>query len=100
MSDAADTVAVGTRDKKVILEFPRPFQWAAFDPSTAKQIGEAIAKEAYYLETGKHPTESVITKQIRNRLVKRTELMINNLSNKHPTYTAQQIVDTILSEVS
>lgn len=100
--DGTTTVAVGERDGQVILSFPKPIQWAAFDPETAAQIGEAIAKEAYQCRYGrKHESKSVIGEQVRMRLITRATHVIRSLQDKGklPGVIASEVVDTILSEV-
>lgn len=98
-----DTVAIGERNGQVVLQFHEPIQWAAFDPETARQIGEAIAREAYQIRYGVKPAEgkSVISEEIRMRLMTRATHVIRSLQDKGklPGYIAAQVVDTILSEV-
>ena len=98
------TCAIGNRDGMVVQEFPHPVTWAAFDPETARQIGEAMAKEAYYLHTGLKPEagKSIISEQKRSLLVTRITHIIRsmNAQEKLPGYIAAQVVDTILAEVS
>lgn len=100
---AATTCAIGERDGNVILEFPEAVQWAAFDPETARQIGEAIAKEAYHIHTGmKAEGKSILSDQVRNRLVTRATHIIRDLrlKGKSHGYIAMCVVDAILAEVS
>lgn len=101
MSEPAQTVAIGERDGKVILEFPKPAQWAAFDTETARQIGEAIAKQAYETRFGVKAAEgSFISEHVRNKLITRTVHVLRSLGGRHPEHIASEIVDTILAEVS
>lgn len=99
----ADTVAIGERNGQVVLTFPQPVQWAAFDPETTRQICEAMAREAYQIRYGKAPADgkSVISEEIRARLMTRVTHVIRSLQDKGklPGFIAAQVVDTILSEV-
>jgi len=103
MSDkVATTVAVGERDGQVILEFPEAVQWAAFDPETARQIGEAIAKSSYAAKYGKAPSQgSSLSMEIRAKLVARTQHIIRSLQEQHKNsdYVAREVVDTIVAEI-
>ncbi len=96
----ATTCAIGERDGNVILEFPEPVQWASFDTETARQIGEAIAKQAYETRYGIKPAEgSFLSEQVRHKLITRTKHILRSLEGRHPEYVASQIVDTVLAEV-
>jgi len=99
---AATTCAVGERDGMVVLEFPESVSFATFDPETARQIGEAIAKQAYHAHTGKNVPDgrSIIADSARDKLIVRVAHMLRSLRNKKLDYQAKQLVDTILSEVS
>lgn len=101
--NGADTVAIGERNGQVVLQFPESVQWAAFDPETARQIGEAIARAAYEVRFGRKPADgkSVISEQVRMRLITRATHVIRSLQDKGklPGFVASQVVDVILSEV-
>lgn len=103
MSEGATTCAIGERDGLVILNFPKEVQWAAFDPETARQIGEAIARQAYEIHTGlkADPNRSIISEEKRGRLIIRATHVIRSLmdSGKLPGYIAAQVVDTILADI-
>lgn len=101
--NGADTVAIGERNGQVVLQFPNAVQWAAFDPEIARQIGEAMAREAYQIRYGKAPADgkSTISEEVRMRLMTRVTHVIRSLQDKGklPGFIAAQVVDTILSEV-
>ena len=103
MSEGATTCAIGERNGQVVLQFPEAVQWAAFDPETARQIGEAMARQAYELHTGlkADPGRSIISEDKRTRMITRATHVIRSLqdSGKLPGYIAAQVVDTILAEV-
>lgn len=97
------TCAIGNRDGQVVMTFPQPVEWAAFDPETARQIGEAMAKEAYTVRYGRKPEgKSIIADEIRQRLLNRATLIIRSLQEKGklPGHIAKEVVDTILSEIT
>jgi hypothetical protein len=97
----ATTCAVGEREGQVILTFPEPVQWAAFDPETAKQIGIQMAKSSYEAVYGKAPAGNAISQEIRAKLVVRTQHVIRSMQekNKAPEFIAMEVVDTILAEI-
>ena len=97
------TCAIGNRDGQVILQFPQAVEWAAFDPETARQIGEAMAREAYTVRFGKSPdSKSIIADEVRTKLLNRATLIIRSLQekNKLPGLIAMEVVDAILSEIA
>ena len=103
MSKGTTTVAIGERDGNVILSFPDSVQWCALDPETARQVGEAIAKEAYHIHTGiKAGDKSVINEAVRGRLITNITHIIRSEQDKKklPGYIAALVVDTVLSEVT
>lgn len=100
-----DTVAVGEKDDRVCLEFPKPIMWATFDPDTAKQIGLAMAKKAYDLHIGKETEATgvqVVSKELEAKLITRLTHVIKNLTekNKQPGYIANEVLTIVLREVT
>ena len=98
----ATTCAVGDKDGLVVITFPEPVRYASFDPETARQIGEALAKSSYVARYGKAPSEgSVLSREVRQKLVARIQHVIRSLQDKNnkPKYVAEQVIDTILAEV-
>lgn len=100
---AATTCAVGSRDGRVILEFPEAVQWAAFDPDTAKGIGTAMLQHAY---NTKYPDSNVdARKQLSQQLVVKLQTRLTHVirslqdKGKQPEYIANEVVNIILSEV-
>lgn len=97
----AQTVAVGELDGQVILHMPVVTDTITLDPETARQMAECMAKEAYKINYGVlDVSKSVIAEDVRNRLVRRAELILVSEAKKHPQYIAMSIVDSILAEVS
>ncbi len=103
MSDGKTSVAVGEENGRVVLRFPKPIDFAAFDPENARQVGEAMAKAAYHLHTGKKAPDgrSALSAELKMRLVTRATHIIRNLTDKKvlPGRISQEVVDSILSEI-
>lgn len=100
----AHTCAVGDRDGLVVISFPEPVRFAAFDPETARQIGEQIAKRAYKIHTGRDAdaNKSVLADQVRGKLITRATHIARSLQKqgKPPAMIAMNIVDAVLQEVT
>jgi hypothetical protein len=94
-----DTLAVGDRDGMVCLQFPKPVQWCTLDPDTARNVGEAMARQAYVTQYGAAPSRSAITVAIQQKLINRVSLLLRNRPNERPELTAHRLVDIVLSEV-
>ena len=96
-------VAVGEENNRVILKFPNPVSFVAFDPNNARQVGEAMAKVAYHIDTGLQAPDgrSALSEELRMRLVTRATHIIRNLTDKKmlPGKIANEVVDSILSEI-
>lgn len=100
--NVATTCEVGTRDKQVVLIFNKDINYAAFIPPDAKRIGEAMAKEAYYLETGLRPEDiSVIADRKRSQLINRAVRVMASMERqkKTPADIARAVVDAVLGGV-
>ena len=105
MSDlTTDTMAVGEQDGMVVISFPKPVQWATFDPETAKNIGMAMAKTSYELTTNSKTDASgakILSETMQAKLVTRLTHVIRNLSEKGkpPGFIAEECMTVILREV-
>ncbi len=103
MTNGATQVAVGEENGRVILRFPKAVEFAAFDPENARQVGEAMARAAYHLHTGRDAPagRSALSAELRMRLVTRATHIIRNLSDKKmlPGRIASEVIDSILSEI-
>lgn len=108
MSDNGQTQVIVTRDNQkrlVITRFPEPRQWVGYDPANAVQVAEAMAKEAYYLQTGQvvgaNGAPSPMVEQLRQRLVTRVSLMIASMTRegRNSDVQAVQVVDAILKQI-
>lgn len=98
-----DTFAMGEEDGYIRLEFPKPVTAVKMNPSQAKALGIALAKEAYKAETGSNASgATVITKQLEAKLVIRLTKVIKNLQDKGraPGFIANEVMGIVLREVS
>lgn len=71
-------------------------------PEQAMAIGEILVKYGYHAKTGQdHDPKKVMSEQIRNKLLQRLSLVIQNLTErqKKPMYIANEVMDVILREV-
>lgn len=101
-SKVAHTCTVGSRDNQVILEFENDVCYVTFYPDVAKRIGEAIAKEAYYLETGLRPEDaSIIAERKRERLINRAVRIWTSMERKKhkPADIMKHVVESILADL-
>ena len=97
------TCAVGDHEGQVVLRFPEAVEWAAFDPETARQIGEAMARSAYKIAYGREAaTGSVVNQQVLARLINQTTHLVKKLQDQgvKPAIIANEIVTLVLSEVT
>ena len=98
------SLEVSEDGKDVIWKFSKPTEHLALDPENARQIAEATAKAAYTCKYGlpADSNKSLISEQVRMRLITRCTHVIRSLSEKQklPGFIASEIVDVILREVS
>jgi hypothetical protein len=101
------SIAIKDENGKVLVGFfeeGEPVKWCDLDPETARQASEAMARAAYTARFGVAPAEgrSVIAESKRAQLVTRVALVLRQLQQRgrEPIYTAQQLVDIVLSGVS
>lgn len=97
-----DTVAVGERDGRVVLEFEQPVRWVQLDSQTAAMVAEEIARRSYAQRYGVQPDRGkALATELRNRMVARTMHVIRSTQEgrRSPDYVARAVVDTILAEV-
>ena len=103
--EGTSIVAVGEREGKVRLEFPKAVQWCELDPETARQVAEQLAKSAYTAHYGRPPPiqhQSLLAEQVRNKLKARATLIIRSMTEqgRKANYIADQVVDQLLKEVT
>lgn len=97
------TCAIGNRDGQVVISFPSPVEWAAFDPETARQIGEAMAREAYGVKYGRPPQgKSVLSEELQTRIMNKATIIVRTLmeKNRAPGFIANEVVNAILMEIA
>lgn len=100
-----DTIcAIGERDGKVVMSFPRPIPELVIDAEQARQMGEQFARCAYVAQTGRQPSESksMISEHLRKSLGARAGIVIRTLleQGKSAEYIGKHITSIILSEVA
>ena len=97
------TCAIGNRDGQVVMSFPSPVEWAAFDLETARQIGEAMAREAYTVRYGRPPQgKSVLSEELQTRIMNKATIIVRTMmeKNRAPGYIANEVVNAILMEIA
>lgn len=97
------TCAIGNRDGQVVMSFPTAVEWASFDPETARQIGEAMAREAYTVRYGVTPkSKSVLSEELQTRVMNKATIVVRTLmeQGKKPGFIANAVVNAILMEVT
>ena len=110
--EGATIVAVADRNGAVVLQFPKAVQWCSLDPQTAVMVGEAMARAAHKIRTGREPPPNTdalaneikrkATDMIRQMMIQRTlMIMTSMLKDRKPMgRIANEIVDRILMEVT
>mgnify|MGYP001572496761 CR=1 FL=1 len=105
--NVTQTIQISDRDGLCIMHFEKPVEWVALDPSTAASVAEALARASYKAKFGDVPTtekKSQITEQLRVRLTKRIELMLQSMAGEVPRVEfkvqASRVTDEIFKEVS
>lgn len=105
-SDGTRTIQISDRDGLCILHFEKPVLWCALDPSTAAAVAEALARASYKAKFGDVPTtekRSQITEQLRVRVQKRVELMLQSMAGEVPrvefSVQATRVTDAVFKEV-
>jgi hypothetical protein len=101
-----DTIQISDRDGMCILHFDHPVEWCALDPATAASVAEALARASYKAKFGDVPTtqaKSQITEQLRVRMCKRVELMLQSMAGEIPRVEfkvqAERVTDAVFKEV-
>ena len=106
IDEAITKIEVSDIDGKVLLKFSKDTRNLVMDPENARVIAEGIAKAAYKARYGHKPTggeqRSIISEQIRMRMINRCTHVIRSLQDqkKMPGYIANHVIDIVLSEVT
>lgn len=101
IGDGNTTAAIGTRDGKVIMQFPSPKQWLAMDPQNAALMGKAMIDAAVDLgvDVRIQAPKPQISEGLRIRMEARCLMILKNKrehTEKDPVL-ARRLVDTILN---
>lgn len=101
IGEGTTQVAVGDREGQVVLQYPRPVQWAALDPQTAVQIAKAMIDAAVNcgMKVEIKAPKPQISEGTRVRMEARCLMILNN-KREHPEKNpilAKRLVDTILN---
>lgn len=104
--NVTQTIQISDRDGLCILHFEKPVEWVALDPATAASVAEALARSSYKAKFGDTPTtekQSQITEQLRVRVQKRVELMLQSMAGEIPrvefSVQAVRVTDAVFKEV-
>lgn len=101
---STDTVAIGERDGRVILSFPKPVLWCALDTATAVAVGEALARASYkaQFKSDPDPKTPLLKIEIRKKLLKRTEHTLRSCRDqkRDDRYIAETVVNDVLREIT
>lgn len=104
-------VAIDDKGGYVLWSFSRPTTNLELEPQKAFEIAEATARAAHRARFGTEPpsdgsyiaqqVRARVTEDLRSRMITRAVLMMRSMVNQErdPNYIAQQLVDTIFSEV-
>lgn len=101
IGEGTTQVAVGDREGQVVLQYPRPVQWAALDPQTAVQIAKAMIDAAVNcgMNVEIKAPKPTVSEGLRVRMEARCLMILNN-KREHPEKNpilAKRLVDTILN---
>ena len=105
-------IAIGIGDGgKVVMHWHEQCNRIDFDPQSAFDMAEGLARTAHKVRFGKNPPtdnsylaqqiKARLTEQVRDKMVGRVALMLTSMLRQEKThgYMAMQIVDTIFAEV-
>ena len=101
--DGKTEMALWAEGGRVIIRYPMPMLWVAFDPSNAVAIGKKIIDCA--VECGARVTIAVPRRQISEQkhqaLIARAMHVIRSQQEKHrrPEVVARNVVDSIIAAI-
>lgn len=88
----------------VILRFPEPKRWVAFDVTGARNVADAMHAEADLISrlVTRQDRMAAAANRMRDQLITRVTLMLTSMEKdgKKPAYQAAHIVDQVLQAVS
>ena len=101
--DGPTEIGVLSERGKVILRFPKPMLWVAFDVTGARNVADAMTAEADRIKRLLTPAErsKYAATRLRNKLITRVTLMLTSMERdrKKPAYQAAHVVDQVLQAV-
>lgn len=102
--DGPTSVMVLHERGQVILRFPEPKRWVAFDVTGARNVADAMHAEADLISrlVTKQDRMAAAAQRMRNQLITRVTLMLTSMERdrKKPAYQAAHVVDQVLQAVS
>lgn len=101
--DGPTEVGVLSERGKVILRFPEPKLWVAFDPTGARNVADAMTAEAGRIQRliTKAERMDYSANRMRDKLITRVTIMLTSMERdrKKPAYQAAHVVDQVLQAV-
>lgn len=101
--DGPTSVVVSHDRGMVILAFPYPKRWVAFDVNGAHNVADAMKAEADFIRHLVTPQERTMAaaKRLRDQLITRVTLMLTSMETqrKKPAYQAAHVVDQVLQAI-
>ena len=101
--DGSVEMVVFQDDEQIIMRFRKAMEWVGFDPPNAVAVGKQLIDLAVMSGANVELVlpRPQVTPQQRERMMNRTAHIFRSMSEKGrpPDFIAQQIVDTILSEL-
>ena len=106
--DGKTEMVITNEGGKVVQRFQRPMPWVLYDPQAAVNVAQALAKEAYIVQTGKSPTvvnraaAPGLADQVRGRLLVSCSLMIASMmkDGRNADTIALNVVDHVLTRAT
>jgi len=100
----ASSVIVAHDADKVVLRFPEPKLWVAFDPNGARNVADAMSAEADYIQRAvtKEQRMQYAAGRLREGLITRVTIMLVSMDKdgRKPVYMAAHVVDQVLQAIS
>ena len=101
--DGQSEVGVLAERGKVILRFPKPMLWVAFDVTGARNVADAMTAEADRIQRliTRPERMAYAANRMRAKLITRVTLMLTSMERdrKKPAYQAAHVVDQVLQAV-
>ena len=101
--DGSVEMVIFHRDDQVIMRFREKMLWVGFDPANAAAAGEKLINLAVVCGANVKIVglRQQVTREQRDRLTVRTAHIFRSMTagGRRPEFIAQQVVDTILSEL-